>query len=140
MTNRELLEWAATALGLKTLNGKVYGLQGHHHARTPADDLLCDNDLYWNPLIDDGDALRLAGMLGISLELDAAIEVNVYEYSPGQLQGEYKHGVEAWFVRMDATIIRAHQAYGDDKMAAIRHTIVRAAAEIGKPANIAIEK
>lgn len=62
MTN-DLLELAANALGRMAKYGKVYGLAGQHHARSQAD-LLCDNDLYWNPLIDDGDALRLAVALG----------------------------------------------------------------------------
>lgn len=63
-----LLEAAAIGAGFKALNGKLYGgLGGQHQART-AYDLLCDNDLYWNPLVDDGDALRLAIHLDIELD------------------------------------------------------------------------
>lgn len=62
-----LLEAAAIGAGYKALNGKVYGIAGQHQARTTYD-LLCDNDLYWNPLVDDGDALRLACDLEIQLD------------------------------------------------------------------------
>ena len=64
---RLLLEAAAIGAGYKALNGKVYGIVGLHQARKTYD-LLCDNDLYWNPLEDDGDAFRLACAMDIELD------------------------------------------------------------------------
>jgi hypothetical protein len=90
MTDRELLEAAAKAAG----NGFVIG--------------------YWNPLTDDGDALRLAVKLGIDLTF----------YLDAQGEGPW---VEA--ATDDAARDELLQA---DPYAATRRAIVRAAAEIGR--------
>jgi hypothetical protein len=65
----------------------------------------------WNPLTDDGDALRLAVKLGLTIEqwLDAK---NVYVGFRGKSYTNEKHSI--------------------DPYAATRRAIVRAAAEIGK--------
>jgi len=65
----------------------------------------------WNPLTDDGDALRLA------VKLDMNIEV----WSPYQ---------EVWVVADGFDVIE--EPWGEDKLAATRRAIVRAAAEIGR--------
>lgn len=118
MTDHELLELAARAAGIKIhsfqdgkINGTTDGLKNFH----------------WNPLTDDGDALRLAIHLGISLETDAPIQVAFDE-----LSGEYETGAEAWIVFPDAKTISACKLYGLDKCAAARRAIVQVAAEIGK--------
>ncbi len=65
-TDRELLELAAKAAGYKVIAGRVCGLEGQ--LNHPGDGgLLCDNGLYWNPLTDDGDALRLAVKLHMTV-------------------------------------------------------------------------
>jgi hypothetical protein len=69
----------------------------------------------WNPLTDDGDALRLAAKLGIDVTYKAFGEDEVMtSASEDQFDG--------WFT----------EPYGDDKLAATRRAIVRAAAEIGR--------
>jgi hypothetical protein len=65
----------------------------------------------WNPLTDDGDALRLAIERSIDLRFDDIEKV-----------------VEA---RHPLTSYGAHEEYGDDKKAATRRAIVRAAALMG---------
>lgn len=64
----------------------------------------------WNPLTDDGDALRLAVKLGftISTEEEAVIMCD----------------------RLPTIIVVKH--HGEDCYSAVRHAIVRAAAEIGR--------
>ena len=105
MTDRELLFAAAKAAGLNpfTAWGKTF-VQGDGSPPKPE----------WNPLTDDGDALRLAVKLGIDIS-----------------QFPVTEKVEAW----------AHMSYGlgedykGDPYAATRRAIVRAAAEIGKSIN-----
>ena len=55
-TDRELLEAAAKAAGQPA---------GRHRA---SHGLLMANDLYWSPLTDDGDALRLAAALLLTVQ------------------------------------------------------------------------
>lgn len=110
-TDRELLEMAAKAAGVD-LSG---GVDEHGYYE--------EN---WNPLTDDGDALRLA------VKLDLAVvpypiyakpkhSVIVKQYQQGSLLRE----------ALDV-LIDEIEIYGDDAMAATRRAIVRAAAEIGK--------
>ena len=93
MTDRELLELAAKAAGMDT-----FGFAG---ACRP-----------WNPLTDDGDALRLAVKLGLRMELDNEWRRSHVQQIPN---GE-------WFTG----------PHNDDPYAATRRAIVRAAAEIGR--------
>lgn len=60
-SDRELLEMAAKAIGL-TLR---YNYLGGRDANQP-----------WDPLDDDGDALRLAYALGMQLNLDDCNDIN----------------------------------------------------------------
>lgn len=115
MSDRELLEKAATAAGLH--------FHGHRETKTIAaawvsttgntDDWFC-----WNPLADDGDALRLAVKLGIDLQLFRAIP---QEFRPHDL-----------FAR--ACVDRIGRCFGEqvvnDPYAATRRAIVRAAADL----------
>ena len=57
-TDRELLEMAAKAAGVELVTPTMIG-----------------HDL-WNPLDDDGDALRLAHALGMQLNLDECNDMN----------------------------------------------------------------
>jgi hypothetical protein len=100
MTDRELLELAAKGAGMKWHDGHIW--------------LDADADYVpWNPLTDDGDALRLAVELKLSIE-----------------NGEYDVSVEVWFEL--GNLRRVNEFYGEDACAATRRAIVRAAAEIGK--------
>ncbi len=109
MTDRELLESAAKAAGMDTL---IW------HDEMQSYWIQYDAPQYWNPLTDDGDALRLA----VKLEIDI-------EYA--------NDTVTAWFVAArpgwdNGCVTTAEEPYGCDKAAATRRAIVRAAAEIGK--------
>jgi len=99
MTDRELLEAAAKAAGMNAPE-----FESTHDGRywVPAHG-------FWNPLTDDGDALRLQVDLGINLDFRAQ-RVRAYaDEVPGAMEEEY----------------------GRDKRAATRRAIVRAAAAIG---------
>ena len=99
MTDRELLELAAKAAQIMVNPWhEKYGL------------LLSDFDFEpWNPLTDDGDALRLA--VKLLFEIDFWLGSIAIRHSTG---------------------IKIIEAYNDDPYAATRRAIVLAAAEIGK--------
>ena len=104
-TDRELLELAAKAIGHKTHFNKVDACQ------LSTDGTEEGYIQFWNPLTDDGDALRLAVKL--------SIRIYIYD-APDAFS----------FCATDAT--SSHQNHGSDPCAATRRAIVRAAAEIGK--------
>lgn len=97
MTDLKLLELAAKADGRKTerIAGKLWIEK-------------CTTE--WNPLTDDGDALRLAVKLNLSFE---PVESTAW----------------VWFSDEEYPI---EERYSGDPYAATRRAIVRAAAEIGK--------
>ena len=103
--DREMLELAAKAAGIvyKTDAGYVW---------------IFEQDLWtcWNPLTDDGDALRLAVALGLLVYVmrDAG-------FTGIRLPGEHIGG------KYDEV-----EMHGTDPYAATRRAIVRAAAEIGR--------
>ena len=111
MSDRELLEAAAKAAGL-TITPMMFELGK------------------WNPLEDDGDALRLAVNLGISTAQDDSIEIDTFTFC-GVTQGEYVLGVEAWKVQPGGEMVAAREVYDADRFAATRRAIVCAAAAIG---------
>lgn len=76
---------------------------------------LNEEGLKWNPLTDDGDALRLAVKLGIQ----------VVSHKNGMSQALWSSDTPSGFA------VR-NEAHEDDPYAATRRAIVRAAAEIGK--------
>ena len=92
MTDRELLEFAAKAAGYKKRFVHYLG---------------------WNPLIDDGDALRLAVKLGLGVSVPLGYKrTDVVAFSDSR--------------------INAIESHGSDPLATTRRAIVRAAAEIGR--------
>lgn len=109
MTDRELLELAAKAAGAER-NGYRYGENGREPLYGMSFEVYEGIEYRpWNPLKDDGDALRLAVKLGLIINN-----------------------------RHDKVLVENHrqdrfwQPHGDDEEAATRRAIVRAAAEIGK--------
>ena len=104
-TDRKLLELAAKAAGVLASPDGEYGWRGLKLANGP--------NHYWNPLADDGDAMRLATNLDMSVEISDH-EESTYAYA-GSVPRVY--AMENWC---------------GDKQKATRRAIVRAAAEIGK--------
>src|SRR5690606_33542874 len=102
MSDRELLELAAKAAGYE------YSAQGGYIVV----DGIPGN---WNPLFDDGDALRLA------VKLDMIVTVN---------RVDDRTEVYAGYNNDD--LVRIVEPHNSDPYAATRRAIVRAAAEIGK--------
>jgi hypothetical protein len=100
MTDRELLEAAAKAAGVTFVPWKDC-LGGWNE---PED--------LWNPLTDDGDALRLAVRLNLSIDI----------------QGDLVEVI----LPPDYGYISIKEVFSTDPYAATRRAIVMAAAEIGK--------
>jgi hypothetical protein len=107
MTDKELLELAAKAAGIELLwecdiPQRIEMFRGH-----------LANYENWNPLTNDGDALRLAVKLRIIVTFSAATGrycvIGCQRLGPDSIEEE-----------------------GNDAYAATRRAIVRAAAEIGK--------
>jgi hypothetical protein len=116
MSDRELLELAAEAAALPIeFDCEVNGW--YANGREEDGDVAA----WWNPLIDDGDALRLAVALHIGISMYSAnLEVGA---------ARWRHnGV------CDSIQYRCFERYlpSGDKTAAARRAIVRAAAEIVK--------
>ncbi|WP_242176558.1 hypothetical protein [Pseudomonas sp. MONT-RG-20F-20-E-7-02] len=109
MNDRELLELAAKAAGIdgeyKTLS---HSRRDHFkQIRNFSREAFVSKGLVWDPLTDDGDALRLAVKLGMNIEIT---DSTVFACSRGNFYEDAKPNPEA----------------------ATRRAIVRAAAEIGR--------
>lgn len=108
MKDNELLELAARAVGPKVVR-KVECSSGFELVEL-------SSGLSWNPLEDDGDALRLAVTLDIHIEQNTT----------------FKRACALYYADYSVLRTEVFEPWGDDKMAATRRAIVRAAAEIGK--------
>lgn len=111
VTDRELLELAAKAAGIKAKYSDNYG------DFSVGEPYSCD-EVRWNPLTDDADALRLAVKLGIEIHPDrqvSEVATAFCIYRGRQLVG-----------------LNTVEEFKDDEMAATRRAIVRAAAVIGR--------
>lgn len=100
-TDRELLELAAKAAGMRLTfraSGDPFAQKGF-------------NSRAWNPLTDDGDAIRLAETLSISIHW--CITGRVYAHAKGG-------------------IVEVYESSREDRAANLRRAIVRAAAKIGE--------
>jgi hypothetical protein len=102
MTDRELLELAARA-ACKDIDPDRFDEDFGFAIK--------DMAKHWNPLLDDGDALRLAVKLGLQIEINTRLLGDTLVIS------EFYDNVEC---------------HKSDPYAATRRAIVRAAAEIGK--------
>lgn len=109
MNDRELLELAARAAGYKL----SWSYDNHC---CWINEMRHDFDVTWNPLTDDGDALRLA----VRLNLD--IRYECYDAGVAVIVGG------AWDNAPEAL----HEIFERDGPSATRRAIVRATAEIGK--------
>ena len=104
MSDRELLELAAKAAGIEW-----HGFFGDDHTECLFLDIGVDETVEWNPLDDDGDALRLAVKCEIHLNWGA-----------GTSDGKLVFADEI------------DEPCSTDPCAATRRAITRAAAEIGR--------
>ena len=104
-TDRELLELAARAAG-------IVGVWNERGQCIHVTDCAGMSDMWWRPLTDDGDALRLAVALKLDIQFfDGHAEI--------QVDGDDINS---------ATV----EPYAQDMQAATRRAIVRAAAAIGE--------
>ncbi len=106
MNDRELLELAAKAAGI--LTPSWYGNASYIEGMLSR----------WNPLEDDGDALRLAVKLGIDIETHGCNSAHPF----------------ACAFDCERNIAEEEQPDNGDPYAATRRAIVRVAAEIGAAA------
>ena len=113
MTDKELLELAAKAAGVVYIEMDDLPHQDKCRYWNIGDS--CDCGAEWNPLTDDGDALRLAVKLNMGIEVRA-------DMAKVRAGSEYNNPAPCEFFDDD----------NDDPYAATRRAIVRAAAEIGK--------
>ncbi len=114
MTDRELLERAAKAAGIciDDWNGDYPVVYIEHWSGNP-DEQPEREASYWSPLTDDGDALRLAVQLGISV---------TQEQKNGWVYADVVEQPRDW----------PDEEYGSDPYAATRRAIVRAAAAMAE--------
>ena len=108
MTDRELLEAAAKAAGLKIHAARQ--AERDEEGCASAGLWIVNGSTCWNPLTDDGDALRLA----VRLRLVLFLEIPRIGIGP----------------RMDGPEVYVDE--GENEYAATRRAIVRAAAELGR--------
>lgn len=111
MTDRELLELAAKAAGyqIQKCNQAERDANGYGHVGL----YIAGVSTGWNPLANDGDALRLSATLRLKI-------------LPG------KHLGDGCTVETQRDGIAGCTAFYDDKNRQMRQAIVRAAAEIGR--------
>jgi len=105
MKEKELLKLAAKAINLELFEDDFYDGELCYY------DSDTDCNLWWNPIIDDGDALRLAVELGLAVSI-------------------CKDMPDGDFTVILGTEIK--EMHNKDKYSATKLAIVRAAAEIGK--------
>lgn len=113
MTDKELVELAAKATGIveDSRGGKAdprLGIIIETRKEFSGDDYHRFPSRYWNPLKDDGDALRLA----VKLDITVSPRKTTWQFGKMVISHEYLNE--------------------EDAFAATRRAIVRAAVEIGK--------
>ena len=81
MTDRELLEFAAKAAGVKFVSMDNWPHQDGCRFWRGGD--FCDCGAAWNPLTDDGDALRLMVKLGLITHPRVHHEIAVLMFTAG---------------------------------------------------------
>ena len=115
MTDKELIELAAKAYGFGDQDGNFIWTESEYPSGSKTNGALwnymgwCDTAQLWNPLTDDGDALRLAVKLRLMVNVCSYIVIA----TDGNIHAEEETGKQS-----------------DAK--ATRRAITRAAAQIGK--------
>lgn len=121
MTDRELLELAAKAADIS--GEYVTNYNGDYYYQGSTEGILYELPqggwYVWNPLTDDGDALRLAVKIGLDVCIDTEHENEPHTHAIG-----FRNAI-------GNEMVDAIEGHGDP-YAATRRAIVRAAAEIGK--------
>lgn len=112
---REMLEFAAKAAGI---DGKYNAVTEEFYLSEGEVDPSGKGREWWNPLTDDGDALRLAVKLGISI-FPPQVPEQQGDFAVASLPGDDGNWVQE-FIK------------NGDPYAATRRAIVRAAAAIGE--------
>lgn len=110
-TDRELLELAAKAAGIDWFDEPALLAGKGLHMKSGS---------FWNPLTDDGDALRLAVELKLRIETDVMLCGFECLNPSGTVLVDYGDGEEI------------EEPHNGDGLAATRRAIVRAAAVIGE--------
>jgi hypothetical protein len=126
MTDKEMLELAAKAAGIKALrcpNGVLRDCTG----LDPAMNIFSAPE--WNPLTDDGDAQRLAVKLHIDVNYRDLI---VFAERVGHVEVGAAESKKLYPLRPYSLMAVCSIALKADPYAATRQAIVRAAAEIGR--------
>ena len=116
MTDKELLELAAKAAGMQIV-GEVDKMICQPDHKTGGFVIRNDRggDSCWNPLTDDGDALRLA----------VKLDIHIRPYDTSVFADHETHGAVY-------NIFEDYRNHKHDKHAATRRAITRAAAAIGE--------
>ena len=118
MNDRELLEFAAKAADMP--KGAVMGSGDYLYEKGSV-------AIYWSPLNDDGDAMRLAVKLNIAI-----VPYPIYEQPKHSVIAKQYKDSRAIYRGEPTNSIEEIELYNDDPHSATRRAIVRAAAEIGK--------
>lgn len=130
MTDKELLELAAKAAGMSVMwvDSHDIGLMDANIVPLPlhAQHFAIAEYPYikWNPLSDDGDALRLAVKLGISI-----YPYPVYSHEKHSVVAKRHLNGDTLRQENPTEVVEIHNG---NPMAATRRAIVRAAANIGR--------
>ena len=120
MSDNELLELAAKAVGMHVKAHRVDADDNFTHL--VVGQKFTQEKIDWNPLTDDGDALRLAASLNLCVCFTLA------EANP--TFGTAMVGYSPWENKVPIATERYSEP--SEKLAATRRAIVKAAAEIGK--------
>ena len=115
MTDRELLELAAKAAGV---GGSYFHSDNPIHCGI----YQARGEYYWNPLVSDSEALRLAVKLAINVQFEATLDESEEGWHPTVHCGTYGLDGPEW----------SEEPLGIDETAATRRAIVRCAAEVGR--------
>ena len=123
MEDKELIELAAKACGFGDQDGNFIWTESEYPRGSKTNGALwnymgwCDTAQLWNPLTDDGDALRLA----VKLQMRVHVGTGATSITTAATEN---HGREP--------VLAVVRNVNDDPCAATRRAIVRAAAAIGE--------
>lgn len=118
VTDREIVELAAKAAGIQIVWYSASPSIPEYPVLATAEGK--PTSYGWNPLTEDGDALRLAVKMGLAISIDS-IEQETLAHHEQAIQGS----PEKWMCHPTT------KGGEEDRYAATRRAIVRAAAEIG---------